>query len=42
MILLHTFKNSALGLQKSTPLSRIRHGVAVLLSEFDGQIVDPR
>ena len=31
-----------LGLQKSTPLSRIRHGVTVLSREFEGQIADPR
>ena len=30
-----------LGLQKSTPLSRIRHGVAVSSREFEHQITDP-
>ena len=28
--------------QNSTPLSRIRNGVAVLSREFEGQIADPR
>ena len=33
-------KNLPLGHHKSTPLSRIRHGVAVLSREFKGQIVE--
>ena len=31
-----------LGCPKSTPLSRIRHGVAVSSREFEGHIADPR